>query len=67
MWWLAVSMDKPLPRAVGLFFSHPEMIMKLWTVVTGISQVLSEKPLAQSFIDRVLWAAGKGIEPASWV
>ncbi|MFP6734817.1 MAG: hypothetical protein VB959_13365 [Rhodospirillales bacterium] len=34
---LAVSLDKPLPWAIGFFFTNPELSMELWTVIAGIS------------------------------
>ena len=34
---LAVSLDKPLPWAIGSFFANPELSMELWTVIAGIS------------------------------
>ncbi len=34
---LAVSLDKPLQRAVGFFFGNVELSMELWTVIAGIS------------------------------
>ena len=34
---LAVSLDKPLPWAIGLFFTNRELSMELWTVIAGIS------------------------------
>ncbi len=64
---LAVSLDKPLEWAVGFFFGNVELSLELWTVISGISPVLSEKPSAHGFIDRMIWAAGKSIEPASRV
>ncbi len=64
---LAVSLDKPLERAIGFFFGNVELSLGLWAVIAGISPVLSEKPSAHRFIDRMIWAAGKSIEPASRV
>ena len=34
---LAVSLDKPLPWAIGFFFTNRELSMELWTVIAGIS------------------------------
>ena len=34
---LAVSLDRPLERAVGFFFGNVELSLELWTVVSGIS------------------------------
>jgi hypothetical protein len=34
---LAVSLDKPLERAVGFFFGNVELSLELWTVIAGIS------------------------------
>ena len=64
---LATSLDKPLEWAVGFFFGNVELSLGLWAVIAGISPVLSEKPSAHGFIDRMIWAAGKSIEPASRV
>ena len=64
---LAVSLDKPLGWGVGFFFGNTELSLELWTVISAISPVLSEKPSAHGFIDRMIWAAGKSIEPASRV
>jgi hypothetical protein len=64
---LALSLDKPLEWAVGFFFGNVELSLEFWTVISGISPVLSEKPSAHGFIDRMIWAAGKSIEPASRV
>ena len=35
---LAVSLDKPLERAVGFFFGNVELSLELWTVISGISE-----------------------------
>ena len=64
---LALSLDKPLEWAVGFFFGNVELSLGLWAVIAGISPVLSEKPSTHGFIDRMIWAAGKSIEPASRV
>ena len=64
---LATSLDKPLEWAVGSFFGNVELSLGLLAVIAGISPVLSEKPSAHGFIDRMIWAAGKSIEPASRV
>ena len=34
---LAVSLDKPLEWAVGVFFGNMELSLELWTVIAGIS------------------------------
>ena len=34
---LAVSLDKPLEWAVGLFLENTELSLELWTVIAGIS------------------------------
>ena len=34
---LAVSLDKPLERAIGFFFGNVELSLELWTVIAGIS------------------------------
>ena len=34
---LAVSLDKPLERAVGFFFGNTELSLELWNVIAGIS------------------------------
>jgi len=34
---LAVYLDKPLPWAIGFFFTNRELSMELWTVIAGIS------------------------------
>ena len=34
---LALSLDKPLERAVGFFFGNVELSLELWTVISGIS------------------------------
>ena len=34
---MAVSLDKPLEWAIGLFFGNTELSMELWTVISGIS------------------------------
>jgi len=34
---LAVSLDKPLEWAVGFSFGNTELILELWTVISGIS------------------------------
>jgi len=64
---LAESLGKSYLWAIGFFFGNTELSLELWTVITGISPILSEKPSAHGFIDRMIWAAGKSIEPASRV
>ena len=34
---LAVSLDKPLEWAVGVFFGNSELSLALWNVIAGIS------------------------------
>jgi len=34
---LAVSLDKPLERAVGFFFGNTELSLELWNIISGIS------------------------------
>ena len=34
---LAVSLDKPLEWAVGVFFGNTELSLELWNVIAGIS------------------------------
>ena len=34
---LAVSLDKPLESAVGVFFGNTELSMELWTTIAAIS------------------------------
>jgi hypothetical protein len=34
---MAISLDKPLERAVGFFFGNTELSLELWTVISGIS------------------------------
>ena len=34
---LAVSLDKPLEWAVGVFFDNTGLSMELWNVIAGIS------------------------------
>ena len=34
---LAVSLDKPLEWAIGIFFGNTELSLELWTVISGIS------------------------------
>ncbi len=34
---LAVSLDKPLERAVRFLFGNTELSLELWTVISGIS------------------------------
>jgi len=64
---LVESLGRSYPWTVGFFFGNVELSLELWTVISGISPVLSEKPSAHGFIDRMIWAAGKSIEPASRV
>tara|TARA_B100000749_G_C18140730_1_gene347704 strand:+ start:355 stop:489 length:135 start_codon:yes stop_codon:yes gene_type:complete len=34
---LAESLAKPLPWAIGCFFSNLELSIELWTVIAGLS------------------------------
>jgi len=34
---LAVSLDKPLEWAVGIFFGNTELSLELWNIISGIS------------------------------
>ena len=34
---LAVSLDKPFPWAVGLFFGNTALSLELWNVIAGLS------------------------------
>ena len=64
---VAESLGRPYPWAVGFSFGNVELSLEFWTVISVISPVLSEKPSAHGFIDRMIWTAGKSIEPASRV
>jgi hypothetical protein len=35
---LAVSLDKPLERAVGFFFGNMELSLELWNIISDISK-----------------------------
>ena len=57
---LAVSLDKPLEWAVGLFLENTELSLELWTVIADISGFddQSSKPtnmMLQSSSLRVIW------------
>ena len=34
---LAVSLDKPLEWAIGLFFGNTELSLEFWNVIAGVS------------------------------
>ena len=34
---MAISLDKPLDRAVGFLFGNTELSLELWAVIAGIS------------------------------
>ena len=38
---LALSLDKPLEWAVGFFFGNTELSLELWTVIAGVSVLMT--------------------------